>query len=199
MVHPRPTSRMRLGLKPPGDVGIEGDGQCRSARRLVALVPMPPIRQQDEVTRSLGGSLGWGPSSMGGRGSQHPSRPSRPVAPRRGDVEVPRSQGHAVASRTIRYEYPDILVEKAPWYQAGRETKVNEGAWDLGATCASIAEEPSPSRPLDRLSPGGSSQPIRHRRLGPSLSSAPWWSGDQGGRGAEVLNIRKAPWRPRGL
>ena len=187
---------MRLCLKPPGDVGIKGDGRSGCTRRLDPLVPMRPVRQQDEVPRSLGGSRAGDQGSMGRSRFQYPRGSSRPVGPRR---EIPRFQGHAVASRPIRHEYPDILVEESPWYQAGRGTKVNEGAWDLGAACASTAEEPSPSRPLDRLSLGGSSRPIRHQRLGPSPPSAPWWSGDQGGRGTEVLYIRMAPWHPRGL
>lgn len=63
---------------------------------------------------------------------------------------------------------------------------MREGPCDMGAACASIAEEPSPSRSLDNLFLGGSSRPIRHRRLGPSLPSTPRCRGDQGGRGTSA-------------
>ena len=39
-------------------------------------------------------------------------------------VEIPRFQGHAVASRPIRHEYPDILVE--------RVALVSSWSWDQG-------------------------------------------------------------------
>jgi hypothetical protein len=113
--------------------------------------------------------------------------------------EVPTFQGHAVASGPWRHDDPDSLADGAPWYQAGRGPKVDDGAWHLGAACASIAQEPSPSMTLDRLSPGGPSRPIRHRRLGPTPPSAPWSCADQGGHGTDVPYIRMAPWQPREL
>ena len=83
----KPTWRC-LGLK-----ADDGHPWIRQAA-LDPLVPMAgPFANTDEVTRSLGGSMGWGPSSMGGRGSQYPRGPSRPVGPRRTDTEVPRSCG----------------------------------------------------------------------------------------------------------
>lgn len=170
MPHRRATCRICLGLEPPRDVGIKADRRPGPARCLGALVPVPPIRQYDEIPHSPGGSRAPRSSAIGDRGPRLPG--GRPVRP--GQVGwIPRFQGLAVASGPIRHEDPVILAEGSPRYQAGGDVKMNERSWDLGTACTSITKGPGRTRALDDLLPGGSSRSIRQRRPGPSLPSVP--------------------------